>query len=45
MQNVSSGPRFASVKIDGAELERVLAGRDGALTLARLRGALGFTPM
>jgi thiamine pyrophosphate-dependent acetolactate synthase large subunit-like protein len=45
MQNVSSGPRFASIKIDSAELERVLAGRDGALTLTRLRGALGFAPM
>ncbi len=45
LQNVSSGPRFASVKIDSAEAERVLAGRDGSLTLTRLRGALGFGPM
>jgi thiamine pyrophosphate-dependent acetolactate synthase large subunit-like protein len=45
MQDVASGPRFASVKIDGAEAERVLAGRDGALTMTRLRGALGFRPM
>jgi hypothetical protein len=30
------------VRIDSAEAERVLAGRDGSLTLTRLRGALGF---
>ena len=29
LQDVSSGPRFASVKIDGANLERVLSSRDG----------------
>jgi thiamine pyrophosphate-dependent acetolactate synthase large subunit-like protein len=45
MQDLASGPRFASVKIDSAEAERVLAGRDGALTMTRLRGALGFTPI
>jgi thiamine pyrophosphate-dependent acetolactate synthase large subunit-like protein len=45
IQDVASGPRFASVKIDSAEAERVLAGRDGALTMTRLRGALGFRPM
>jgi thiamine pyrophosphate-dependent acetolactate synthase large subunit-like protein len=45
MQDVARGPRFASVKIDSAEAERVLAGRDGALTMTRLRGALGFRPM
>jgi thiamine pyrophosphate-dependent acetolactate synthase large subunit-like protein len=45
IQDVASGPRFASVKIDSAEAERVLVGRDGALTMTRLRGALGFTPM
>ncbi|MEA2863161.1 MAG: hypothetical protein QOC84_1117 [Bradyrhizobium sp.] len=45
MQDLASGPRFASVKIDSAEAERVLAGRDGALTMTRLRGALGFSAM
>jgi thiamine pyrophosphate-dependent acetolactate synthase large subunit-like protein len=45
MQDIASGPRFASVKIDSAEAERVLAGRDGALTMTRLRSALGFRPM
>ena len=29
MQDVTSGPRFANVKIDGANLERVLSNRDG----------------
>src|SRR6202012_6263309 len=29
LQDVSQGPRFATVKIDGANLERVLASRDG----------------
>ncbi len=29
MQDVASGPRFASIKIDSANLERVLSSRDG----------------
>ena len=45
MQDVSSGPRFASVKIDGANLERVLSSRDGTFTITRIRGALGFQPI
>jgi thiamine pyrophosphate-dependent acetolactate synthase large subunit-like protein len=45
MQDVSSGPRFASVKIDAANLERVLSNRDGMFILTRLRGALGFGPI
>jgi thiamine pyrophosphate-dependent acetolactate synthase large subunit-like protein len=44
-QNVSSGPRFASIKIDSANLERVLASRDGTFVMNRLRGALGFQPI
>ncbi|SDS65180.1 thiamine pyrophosphate-dependent enzyme [Bradyrhizobium canariense] len=42
IQDVSAGPRFASVKIDGANLERVLANRDGTFLVNRIRGALGF---
>jgi thiamine pyrophosphate-dependent acetolactate synthase large subunit-like protein len=42
MQDVSSGPRFASVKIDPANLERVLSNRDGAFIVSRIRGALGY---
>jgi thiamine pyrophosphate-dependent acetolactate synthase large subunit-like protein len=45
MQDVSSGPRFASVKIDGANLERVLSSRDGTFNVTRIRGAHGFRPM
>src|SRR2546423_3159215 len=45
LQDVSSGPRFASVKIDGANLERVLSSRDGSFILTRIRGSLGFGPI
>jgi thiamine pyrophosphate-dependent acetolactate synthase large subunit-like protein len=45
MQDVSSGPRFDSVKIDSANLERVLSSRDGQFTVTRIRGALGFKPI
>ena len=45
MQNVSSGPRFASIKIDSVNLERVLASRDGTFIVNRIRGALGFGPI
>jgi thiamine pyrophosphate-dependent acetolactate synthase large subunit-like protein len=45
MQILSGGPRFANVKIDSANLERVLASRDGAFIVNRIRGALGFAPI
>ena len=45
MQDVGSGPRFANVKIDSANLERVLSSRDGQFTVTRIRGALGFSPI
>ena len=45
MQNVASGPRFVSVKIDAANLERVLSSRDGQFTVTRIRGALGLSPI
>jgi thiamine pyrophosphate-dependent acetolactate synthase large subunit-like protein len=45
LQDVSAGPRFASVKIDAANLERVLSNRDGMFVLTRLRGSLGFGPI
>jgi thiamine pyrophosphate-dependent acetolactate synthase large subunit-like protein len=44
-QDVSAGPRFASIKIDSANLERVLASRDGTFIVNRIRGALGFNPI
>ncbi len=45
MQDVASGPRFVSIKIDSANLERVLASRDGSFIVTRIRGALGFGPI
>jgi len=45
VQDVSAGPRFANIKIDGANLERVLSNRDGMFVLTRLRGSLGFKPI
>jgi thiamine pyrophosphate-dependent acetolactate synthase large subunit-like protein len=39
------GPRFANVKIDGANLERVLSNRDGTFIVNRLRGSLGHQPI
>ncbi|MGA7809069.1 thiamine pyrophosphate-dependent enzyme [Bradyrhizobium sp.] len=45
LHEVSSGPRFASVKIDAANLERVLSNRDGMFILTRLRRDLGFEPI
>lgn len=45
IHDVSAGPRFASVKIDNAGLERVLPTRDGAYIMNRIRGDLGFPPI
>jgi thiamine pyrophosphate-dependent acetolactate synthase large subunit-like protein len=45
IQDVSGGPRFASIKIDNANLERVLASRDGSFIVNRIRGTLGFRPI
>jgi thiamine pyrophosphate-dependent acetolactate synthase large subunit-like protein len=45
IQDIASGPRFASIKIDSANLERVLSSRDGQFTVTRIRGSLGFNPI
>jgi thiamine pyrophosphate-dependent acetolactate synthase large subunit-like protein len=45
LQDVSGGPRFVSIKIDSANLERVLSSRDGTFIVNRMRGALGFKPI
>jgi thiamine pyrophosphate-dependent acetolactate synthase large subunit-like protein len=45
LQDVASGPRFASIKIDPANLKRVLANRDGTFLVARIRQSLGFQPI
>jgi thiamine pyrophosphate-dependent acetolactate synthase large subunit-like protein len=42
LQDVTAGPRFANVKIDSADLERVLSNRDGMFMITRFRGALGY---
>ncbi|MGY8661891.1 thiamine pyrophosphate-dependent enzyme [Bradyrhizobium sp. UFLA05-109] len=45
VHDISAGPRFANVKIDSAELERILPTRDGTYIVNRLRGDLGFPPI
>ena len=45
LHDIKSGPRFASVKIESANLERVLPMRDGSFIVNRLRGSLGFKPI
>ncbi|KJC45897.1 aldehyde dehydrogenase [Bradyrhizobium sp. LTSP885] len=45
LQDVTTGPRFASAKIDGANLERVLSSRDGTYIVNRIRGSFGHTPI
>ncbi len=45
IQNLALGPRFVSIKIDSANLERVLASRDGTFVMNRIRGALRFHPI
>ena len=45
LQDVTAGPRFVSVKIDGANLERVLSNRDATFIVNRLRGSFGFQPI
>ncbi len=42
LQDITAGPRFANVKIDAAEVERVLSNRDGMFMITRFRGALGY---
>jgi thiamine pyrophosphate-dependent acetolactate synthase large subunit-like protein len=45
IEDISAGPRFASVKIDAGNLERVLPTRDGNFILTRLRSDLGLAPI
>ena len=45
MQDVSSGPRFASVKIDGANLERALSSRDGTFIVTGSAARSDFSPI
>jgi len=45
LQDISAGPRFANVKIDSADVERVLSNRDGMFIITRFGGALGYPPI
>ena len=45
LHDLKSGPRFANVKIDGANIERILPMRDGTFIVNRIRGSLGFAPL
>jgi thiamine pyrophosphate-dependent acetolactate synthase large subunit-like protein len=45
LHDLKSGPRFANVKIDGANVERILPMRDGTFIVNRIRGSLGFPPL
>ena len=45
LHELRSGPRFANVKIDGANVERILPMRDGNYIVSRIRGSLGFAPV
>jgi thiamine pyrophosphate-dependent acetolactate synthase large subunit-like protein len=45
VHDLKSGPRFANVKIDSANVERILPMRDGTYIVSRIRGSLGFAPV
>ena len=45
LHDLKSGPRFANVKIDGANIERILPMRDGTHIVNRIRNSLGFAPL
>jgi thiamine pyrophosphate-dependent acetolactate synthase large subunit-like protein len=45
LHDLRSGPRFANVKIDGANVERILPMQDGTYIVSRIRGSLGFAPV
>jgi thiamine pyrophosphate-dependent acetolactate synthase large subunit-like protein len=45
LHDLKSGPRFANVKIDAANIERILPIRDGTFIVNRIRGSLGFGPI
>lgn len=45
LHELKSGPRFANIKIDGANVERILPMRDGTYIVNRIRNSLGFAPL
>jgi hypothetical protein len=42
---LKGGPRLANIKIDGANLDRILPMRDGTFIVNRIRGSLGHPPL
>ena len=45
LHELKTGPRFANIKIDGGNVERILPMRDGSFIVNRIRGSLGFPPL
>jgi thiamine pyrophosphate-dependent acetolactate synthase large subunit-like protein len=45
LHELKSGPRFANIKIDGGNVDRILPMRDGTFIVNRIRGSLGFPPI
>ena len=45
LHELKTGPRFANIKIDGANVDRTLPMRDGTFIVNRIRGSLGFPPL
>ena len=45
LHELKRGPRFANIKIDGANVDRILPMRDGTFIVNRIRGSLGFPPL
>jgi thiamine pyrophosphate-dependent acetolactate synthase large subunit-like protein len=45
LHDLKSGPRFANIKIDKANADRILPMRDGIFIVNRIRGSLGHPPL
>jgi thiamine pyrophosphate-dependent acetolactate synthase large subunit-like protein len=45
LHDLKSGPRFANIKIDKANANRILPMRDGTFIVNRIRGSLGHPPL
>jgi thiamine pyrophosphate-dependent acetolactate synthase large subunit-like protein len=45
LHDLKSGPRFANIKIDKANVDRILPMRDGVFIVNRMRGSLGHPPL
>ena len=45
LHDLKSGPHFANIKIDKANVDRILPMRDGVFIVNRIRGSLGHPPL